>query len=187
MNRIVIAIVIVGVILILISYRTEHVEVRPVIIRVVDSVTKEPIEGAVVYYKLQAMKNRNSLGIPLPHEMYRDIAMKRAYTDSSGTVLIPKQVFRLKPYEEPQIEEIYINLDVNPSAQEEEISYFFKRMKMHNPIGYLKGMMIMNHGSTIARDSEWDTIPDDAVFTAQHNWGTFLKEEETVTVELERW
>ncbi len=72
MNRIVIAIVIVGVILILISYRTEHVEVRPVIIRVVDSVTKEPIEGAVVYYKLQAMKNRNSLGIPLPHEMYRD-------------------------------------------------------------------------------------------------------------------
>jgi hypothetical protein len=105
MNRIVITLVLVVVILVLTSCRFgQTVEVRPLTIHVIDSLTKEPIQGAIVYYKLEAMRNRNSLGIPLPHENYRDLTMKRVYTDNSGTVLIPKQVFRLKPYEEPSSE-----------------------------------------------------------------------------------
>jgi len=48
-------------------------------------------------------------------------------------------------------------------------------------------MIIINHGSTIVREGQWVTIPDDAIFTRQNNWGTFLKEHEIVKAELKRW
>jgi hypothetical protein len=78
-----------------------------------------------------------------------------------------------------------LNLDLNPSPKEQDIGDFFESLQKHNPISYLKGMIITNHASTIVRDRY--TLPDDAIFTTQHNWGTFLKEEEIITVELERW
>ena len=34
---------------------------------------------------------------------------------------------------------------------------------------------------------DWFTPADDAVYTVQHNWGTFLKDEENITIKLERW
>jgi len=160
-------------------------EVRPLTIHVIDSMTNEPVEGAVVYYELTAMRNRNNLGIPLPYENYRSLVVRRIYTDSNGTARIPEQVYRFKMYEEPRWESVYVNIE----TEQEDRNVFNSLISKHgyNPMGELKGMIVINHAPSSYAGEGWRITPaDDAVYTVQHNWGTFLKDEEIITVKLVR-
>jgi hypothetical protein len=123
--------------------------------------------------------------MPLPHELYRDLVVKRVYTDKKGTALIPKQLYRLILYEELAAEYVYVNVEMDPSLIAHGFDKFALYKGVYNPISYLKGMVITNHGSSIIRNL--GKPAEYAVYTTQHNWGTFIKDEESVTAKLERW
>jgi hypothetical protein len=161
-------------------------EIRPLTIQVIDSLTKEPIEGAVVYYKLESYREFSPLGLPLPHTFFRVIMMEKTYTDENGVVIFPRSSIRLKAFEHFYIEAVYINLEKVPPPKEDNPGEFFscRLEERFNPIDHLKGAFIGNHWSPVVR--EIPGAPDWANFNTTYNWGSFSKTEENILVELER-
>jgi len=161
-------------------------EIRPLTIQAIDSLTKEPIAGAVVYYKLEGARQFSSLGLPLPHTVYRVIMMEKTYTDENGVVIFPRRRIGLKAFEHFFTEVVYINLEKAPPPKEDNLGEFFscRPEEQFNPIDHLKGAFIRNHESSVVREMSVD--PDWANYRSTRNWGSFSKTEENILVELER-
>ncbi|MDD2630624.1 MAG: hypothetical protein PHV61_10770 [Limnochordia bacterium] len=184
MNRLVVISLLTGVILLFTSCifgRSE--EIRPLTITVIDSLTKEPVEGAVVYYKLDGYRQFSSLGLPLPATVLRVVMMEKTYTDENGVVIFPRRRIRFETFEHFFAEVVFINLEKAPPPEEDNPGEFFSCLPegRFNPIDHLKGAFIGNHQS---KGMELP-VPDDD-YTSIYNWDSFSKMEENVLVELER-
>ncbi|MGD0022238.1 MAG: hypothetical protein ABSC54_08045 [Smithellaceae bacterium] len=92
--------------------------VRPVKLKVVDAVTKEPLSGIKVYYVLTT--RRPEMGclyifypsfIHQPSGVERNVAQGEDITDKNGEVLFPAKTLNLQCYESVFEEKIAVNLD----------------------------------------------------------------------------
>jgi len=161
-------------------------EIRPLTIKVIDSLTKEPIEGAVVYYRLRGYRQFSPLGLPLPHTVYRVIMMEKTYTDENGVVIFPRRRIWLEAFEHFYAEAVFINLEKAPAPKEDSLVEFFscRPEERFNPIDHLKGAFIGNYQSSAAMEMpvshDWEN------YKPTYNWGSFSKTEENILVELER-
>lgn len=85
-------------------------------LKVVDSVTEEPLNNIKIYYKAMTSRIDNKFGFPiLDPILYENRIYKEFKTDKDGCVIIPEYKIDARLYEKLLRISININLDMNSS------------------------------------------------------------------------
>lgn len=176
----------------------KNVEIRKVIIKIIDKSTGLPIEGMPVYYTLRTNWPDRFLFVfnnPVGNDIKAYRVMEEYVSDRNGEIMIPSRKIALQKWKSEDLydENIYVNIDTRlptPNAEQKHkdlIAVLFSGKKdFINPVSAYRGFTICS--------MPWDMDPKkyggnkfeiaDALWNGK---GLLKKEPETFVIELERW
>jgi hypothetical protein len=165
-------------------------KVRGVKIKVVNAISKQPIENLKVYYFIEIYSIKHLLGIPLIESTPRNKKMKKRvlYTDKNGEIIIDEYKVRSwRLYSKISGEYFVINL----SAKDDDTLYtqledniFIKDgfNEFYNPNKEYKGVILRNCSGKC--DIFASKVKQSGNLDFQYENNSFQKDFENITIEL---